>query len=165
MRYILHCLQLTFLIYLVWNMRLLIFLAMPQIPHYHGFWLSRCRLNHKSKYTGMIIGSMQNYGNKTIRFSDITLNNDIVLQIKPSTCVILDGDSYGEQVCVYGKVQIIRNQFVMCPTSIVCTRKKRVIKRELNKRLTVSTIIAIILEVILWYISTNQMMINMISLL
>lgn len=152
MRLILCTLQVGFTIFLIWNGRLLIFLTMEHLQDFIAASISKCRFNHKVKVSGVFYGHIGRKGLRRVCFQEPSLGGDIYLQVTPFTDVIPSTIPYGTQVIVYGKFCMYRGMDIVSPTSIICVNDNKKIKKELDRRLTISMLISILLEVLIYVI-------------
>ena len=148
MQILFNTLELAFSIYLVWNGRLLLFLHKPPLD---AVLASRFTFTFPKRYikvSGMFFG----YVDGNIIIDTPAIYGDIWLQPKPTTVLIPRLLKHGDQVMAYGKLRVVDGKTVLYPTKIICINNKDIITKSLNLRLTISTIIAILLEVIYYVI-------------
>ena len=148
MQIILNTLEIAFVIFLVWNARLLVFLTKPPLDGS----LATCFLHAKPRQRIKISGVFYGYINGNIVLEDPSIYGDIWLQPKPHTVLIPRNLRYGDQVMVQGKLRESAGHVVLYPTDVICINNRKKILKELDKRLSISTGIAIILEVIYYVV-------------
>lgn len=154
MQEILRTIIIGYLLFLVSNFDVLIFLLSYPIDASVGIQLHATKPKKCVKLSGMAYGYVAQRGIHRVVVEAPTLYGTITLNITPFTKMIgMRNILYGDQVMVYGKLRVVLGEVCLVPTRIICYNDEKKIKASLRKRLSLCMWLSIMLEVVYYVIS------------